>query len=321
MEVDAVDKNKNDAQNFCMRDKPIPTERSFFEEGCLQAERFGLQGRPAEAHVWHMAMIALLNNSPCNAPERARLCRSLGLQRGREGRKDEALALLGRTAEIFAEHGKTGDAAEAQVEIAWIYYDAIEVERAFFRFEEALKRLPVEEWPAPRLRGLAGLALAAEDLGRPREADAALAEGAVLAPEVALVPHRQQFELVRARIAELRGQTREMIEILEQLFSTLRKGGCPYEATMVGLDLARILHGEGWPSDGVISSLPRLSSEANSAVRAAWERIERKDPDAESILRQIQEDLGYAKHNPEHRFSLPPGAAEATGGAGAAGPR
>lgn len=292
-----------------MRNKPLQAERSFFEEGCRRAEMAGLQGRTLEAHFWSLALIASLNDSPSNAPERARLCRLLGMQRRREGRRDEALALLGRAAEIFAEHGETGDAAEAVVEMGWIYYDAAEAERALALFGQALKLLPAEEWPGARLRGLGGLALSAEDLGRPGEADAALAEGVVLAPEAALVPERHRFELVRARIAELRGRTRGMIDILEQLFHILREGDCPYEATMVGLDLARILLGEGWSPDEVLSSLPRLPAEAESAVRAAWERIVRKDPDAETVLRQVQEDLGYAKHNPDHPFGPPPGSA------------
>jgi tetratricopeptide (TPR) repeat protein len=277
-------------------------DRLLIQASCLMAEVGGLRGRPREVHLWLVTSISYLSNHPCDALERAFLCRTIGRERRREGRRDEALALLGRALEIFARHGETEESAETQVEEAWIYYDAAEPERALHLLRPALELLPAGERPAARLRGLGGLALSLEDLGLAKRADAALEEGMALASRVPLVPDAHQFELVRARIAELRGRMDEMIEVLEALFRRLREEDCPFEAAMVGLDLARIHLGEGRTPEAVLSSLAPLPAEAESAVRAVWELIASQDPDAEKALRQVQEDLGYARHDPGHRF-------------------
>lgn len=281
-------------------------DRLQVEAACLMAEIGGLQGRPRTAHLWSVAAVACLNHHPCDAPERAFLCRTIGMQRCREGRRDEALALLGRAMEIFAEHGETADAAEVQVEVGWIYYDAYEPLRALQLFRYALELLPAGERPAARLRGLGGLALALADVGRRREADAAIKQGLALASQVPLVPHGHRFELVRARVAELRGRTGEMAERLKALFHRLQEENCPLEATMVALDLGRFYVAEGKVPElqTLTASLPPLTGEAEAAVRAVWELIEKKDPDAEKAMRRVQEDLGYARHNPGHRFGI-----------------
>lgn len=281
-------------------------DRLQVEAACLMAEIGGLQGRPQTAHLWFVAAVACLNHHPCDAMERAILCRTIGMQRCREGRRDEALALLGRAMEIFAEHGETVEAAEIQVEEGWIYYDAAEPLRALQLFRHALELLASGERPAARLHGLGGLALSLADIGRRREADAAIKQGLALASQVPLVPHGHRFELVRARVAELRGRTGEMAELLEALFRRLRKADCPLEATMVGLDLGRYYVAEGKASEleTLTANLPPLKGEAEAAVRAVWELIERKDPVAEKAMRRLQEDLGYARHNPGHRFGI-----------------
>ncbi|MES1242656.1 MAG: hypothetical protein ABUT39_13660 [Acidobacteriota bacterium] len=272
------------------------------QASCLLAEASGLQGRAREAELWLFASLAWLNDRSCDALERAFLCRTMGLQRCREGRRDEALALLGRAMEIFAGHGEAAEAAEAQVEMAWIYYDAGEAARPVPLFRYALELLPAGERPAARLRGLGGLALSLEDLGRGSEADAALEEAKGLAPRVPLVPDRQHFACVLARIAELRGRIGEAVEVLEALFHALREEDCPLEAAAVGLDLAHIRIGEGGTPE-----LPdlKLPGEAEAAVRSALERLAARDPDAVKILRRVQEDLGYARHDPGRRFERP----------------
>ncbi len=281
-------------------------DRLRIEAALLMAEVGGLQGRPRMARLWFVAAIACLNHYPCGALERALLCRTIGMQRCREGRRDEALALLGRAAEIFAEHGETLDAAEIQVEEGWIYYDAAEPLRAIPLFQYALELLPAGERPAARLRGLGGLALSLADLGRRQEVDAALEEGLALASRVPLVPHGHGFELARARVAELRGRTAEMAERLEALFRRLREADCPLEAAMVWLDLGRFYVEEKKAPELKIlkAGRPPLKGDAASAVRAVWDLIERRDPGAEKAMRQVQEDLGYARHDPEHPFGI-----------------
>lgn len=281
-------------------------DRLKVEAACQMAEVSGLQGRRRTAHWWFVAAVACLNHHPCDALERAFLCRSLGMQHRREGRRDEALALLGRAVEIFAHHGEMADAAEMRVEEGWIYYDAAEPLRALPLFRHALELLPAGERSAARLRGLGGLALSLADIGRRREADAALTEGLALASGLPLVPHVHRFELARARVAELRGRTGEMAELLEALFRRLREAGCPLEATMVGLDLGRFHVEEGKVPElkSLLADLPPLAGEAEAAVRAVWGLIERRDPGAEKAMRQVQEDLEYARHNPEHRFDI-----------------
>lgn len=284
-------------------------DRLQVEAACLMAEIGGLQGRPQAAQLWFVAAVACLNHHPCGALERGLLCRTIGMQRCREGRRDEALALLGRAMEIFAGHGEIVEAAEIQVEEGWIYYDAAEPLRALPLFRQALELLPAEERPAARLHGLGGLALSLADIGRRREADAALEQGLALASQVPLVPHGHRFELVRARVAELRGRTGEMAGLLEALFRRLREADCPLEATMVGLDLGRFYVEEGKAPElqtlmANLPPLPPLKEEAEAAVRAVWELIEKRDPDAERAMRRLQEDLGTARHNPGHRFGV-----------------
>jgi tetratricopeptide (TPR) repeat protein len=279
-------------------------DRLRIEAACMMAEVGGLQGRPRAARLWFVAAVACLSHYSCDAPERALLCRTVGMQRCREGLRDEALALLGRAMEILAEHGETGDAAEIEVELGWIYYDAAEPLRALRLFQNALELLPAGERPAARLRGLGGLALALADIGRRREADAAIEQGLTLVPLVPLVPHGHRFELARARVAELRGRTGEMAELLEALFRRLREADCPLEATMVGLDLGRFYVEEGKVPEleALKASLPPLTGEAETAVRAVWDLITGRDPGAEKAMRQVQEDLEYARHNPGYGF-------------------
>lgn len=278
------------------------------QASCLLAEVDGLRGRPREARLWILGAVSYLNHHPSDALERAFLCRTIGLERRREGRRDEALALLGRAAEIFGGHGETAEAAETQVEEGWIYYDAAEPLRAYPLFRQALEQLPPGERPEVHLRCFGGLALTLEDLGHGKEADVMLAEGLALASKVPLLPDGHRFELVRARIAELRGRLDDTAEVLQSLVRRLSEEGCPFEAVTVALDLARLHLGEGRSPEPVLSSLPPLPAGAESAVREVWKRIERKDPDADTVLRRLQEDLGYARHDPGHRFAAVEGA-------------
>ena len=283
------------------------------QAACLMAEASGLQGRARDAEAWLVTSMAILEDYPCDALERAFLCRTMALQRVRHGRRDEALAILGRAVEVFADHGEGREVAETQVEEAWIYYDGDDPSRALLLFQQALELLPARQRPAARLRCLGGLVLALEDLGRREEADAALEEGMELAKRVPLVPDGHRFEIVRARSAELRGRAGELVEVLEALFRRLLEEACPFEAAAVGLDLARIHAAEGRGAElravlaamAPLPPLPPLPKEAQQAVRVVLELLKRPDPDTEKALRWVQEDLGYARHDPGHRFGVP----------------
>jgi tetratricopeptide (TPR) repeat protein len=277
------------------------------QAACLVAEASGLQGRVRDAELWLATSMAYLEDYPCDALERAFLCRILGLQRSREGRRDEALALLGRAVEIFADHGEGREVAETQVEEAWIYYDGGDPSRALLLFQQALELLPARQRPEARLRCLGGLVLALEELGRAEEADAALEEGMALARRVPLVPDGQRFETVRARSAELRGRAGETVAVLEALFRRLLEEACPFEAAVVGLDLARIHAMEGRAPElrAVLADMAPLPKEARQAVRVVLELLARADQETEKVLRWVQEDLGCARHDPGHRFGVP----------------
>jgi hypothetical protein len=95
-----------------------------------------------------------------------------------------------------------------------------------------------------------------------------------------------------------------MAELLEALFRRLREADCPLEATMVGLDLGRFYVEEGKVPEleALKASLPPLTGEAETAVRAVWDLITGRDPGAEKAMRQVQEDLEYARHNPGYGF-------------------
>jgi len=57
-----------------------------------------------------------------------------------------------------------------------------------------------------------------------------------------------------------------------------------------------------------------MSGSVFPLLSTAWSSRLGKDPDAETVLRQVQEDLGYAKHNPDHPFALPPDSAAKAAG-------
>jgi tetratricopeptide (TPR) repeat protein len=276
------------------------------QASCHLAEVAILQGRLEEAEAWLVTAQVCVEDYPGDALERAFLCRTMGLVRRQEGRTDEALALLARAVEVFAGYGEEKELAVAQVEEAWIHYDGNDPARALLLFRQALELLPAGEWPAARLRGLGGLVLALADLGFEEDLAAAVAEGMALSRRVPLAPDGQRFEAMRARATELRGGVEEAAGVLESLFGRLREEGCVFEAAAVGLELARLYLRQGRAAAfrGVLKDLGPLPEEARQAVLTARELLARGDPDAEVALRWVQEDLGYARHDPAYRFGV-----------------
>ncbi|HXO19104.1 MAG TPA: hypothetical protein VOA87_04170 [Thermoanaerobaculia bacterium] len=175
---------------------------------------------------------------------RAQFCGSLGRLRRDQRRMDEALALFGRAAALFEEHGNLADAAGALAEKGEIELRSLEPVAALETFDLAASLVP--EGPTTlALRAHRGLALACALDNRFAEAWQVLAAARRrFVPDPGSV---EDFELLLAggELAEGEGDYRSAEQKLISAFHGLLGLKEWHLAALAGLNLARILLAQG----------------------------------------------------------------------------
>jgi tetratricopeptide (TPR) repeat protein len=272
-----------------------------------RAEALGWGGDSPAAGTALAAALADLDATPIGEPEHALYCRVAALLRAGEGRLDEALALLGRAAQLYRDQEEVEDLALCLIERGWLLV-AEEPDAALLPLWNARDLLAGDAdsgtlWAAVRVRQ--GLALCLAELGRPLEAAPLQREARDLARGLAEEPDQLVAAWTDAQIDARIGRPRQAIEALAPLVERWLARGEGFSAALAALDLAELYVETGrWLGLVELERLePRLRAaglpaEAALAYRAVVGLAHREPPSATYPLVHLRAWLGRARHHP-----------------------
>ncbi|MDP9120142.1 MAG: hypothetical protein M3O15_02055 [Acidobacteriota bacterium] len=194
---------------------------------CLRGEVLRLQGDRVHCHGALRKAESLLESEALATPERGLLCRRLGLLSADEGRIDEALALLQRAADLFAEAGDDQELGKALADRGRLLLEEIDARAAVLPLRAALALLDPESHLTPALAARRDLCLCYTELGRQGEAAELVREG-----------RRQLAGITGAALRN--ADPGRAAQLLSSTHSALLAEGAGFEAAQVTLELARV---------------------------------------------------------------------------------
>jgi tetratricopeptide (TPR) repeat protein len=272
-----------------------------------RAEALWWGGDSTMAEAALAASLADLDATPIGEPEHALYCRVAALLRAGEGRLDEALALLGRAAQLYRDQEEVEELALCLIERGWLLV-AEEPDAALLPLWNARDLLARDAasgtlWAAVRVRQ--GLALCLAELGRPLEAAPLQREARDLAQGLAEEPDQLLAAWTDAQIDARIGRPRQAMEALPPLVERWLARGEGFSAALAALDLAELYVETGrWLDLVDLERLePRLRAaglpaEAALAYRAVVGLAHREPPSATYPLVHLRTWLGRARHRP-----------------------
>ncbi|HVT16655.1 MAG TPA: hypothetical protein VHQ90_10830 [Thermoanaerobaculia bacterium] len=207
--------------------------------GGLRRLRGNLSG--AEAALTQ-AMVRL-HSDGLETPVRAAICRSLAALRGDQGRLDEALGLLERSATLYADASELQELGLVLGQEGLLRLGEGDAETALAPLQEAVAHLGHSGAPpmpevAVRLR--LALAECYAELARVEDADRVLAQARSFYELVAEKLDRVEFRWIEARIDALCGRrerARRKLRLVFEAFAAAR----PYDALIAAVDWAEVL--------------------------------------------------------------------------------
>jgi tetratricopeptide (TPR) repeat protein len=270
-----------------------------------RAEAFWWGGDSLGAECALVAALADLDATPVGEPEHALYCRVAALVRAGEGRMDEALALLGRAAQLYCDQEEVEQLALCLLERGWLLVPE-DPEAALPSLRNALDLLgpDADLWASVRVRQ--GLALALAELGRPLEAAPLQREARDLARGLAAEPDQLLAAWNDAQIDARIGRAKQAIEALPPLVERWLARGEGFPAVLAALDLAELyVETERWLGLVALEPLePRLRAaglpdDAALAYRAVVGLAHREPPSATYPLVHLRAWLVRARHRPD----------------------
>jgi hypothetical protein len=283
------------------------------------ALRAAAHARRAEALWWggdspgaEAALAAALSDlhaTPIGEPEHALYCRVAALLRAGEGRMDEALALLGRAAQLYRDQEEAEELALCLIERGWLLV-AEEPDAALLPLRNAIHLLGPDADLRASVSVRQALALALAELGRPREAAPLQREARDLARGLAAEPDQLLAAWLDAQVDARIGRPREAMAALPPLLERWLTRGEAFPAAMAALDLAELyVETERWLGLVDLERLePRLRAaglpaEAALAYRAVVGLAHREPPSATYPLVHLRAWLGRARHRADLAYT------------------
>jgi tetratricopeptide (TPR) repeat protein len=269
-----------------------------------RAEALWWGGDAPAAEAALASALSDLDATPIGEPEHALYCQVAALLRASEGRMDEALALLGRAAQLYRDQEDAENLALCLIERGWLLVPE-DPEAALPPLRHALERHgpDTDLWASVRVRQ--GLALALAELGRPLEAAPLQREARDFAHALAEEPDQLLAAWTDAQIDARIGRPRQAMEALLPLVERWLARGEGFSAALAALDLAELYVETGrWLDLVDLERLePRLRAaglpaEAALAYRAVVGLAHREPPSATYPLVHLRAWLGRARHRP-----------------------
>lgn len=241
--------------------------------GWVAAELLRIEGDLAGSGAAFQATARVLESAGLRDRERLGLCRGLARLRWDEELVDEALALLGRAAELAAENGEGGELGEILAERGRLLLEELEAPSALLCLEAACGLLEPAVHRRTALEARLDVARCHVHLGRPGEAERVLGEARREFEAFAL--GAQALDLVEGEIAEARGDGARA----EALYAaTLRAGEeAGMDRLASGLGLARLLAGQGRREEmeSVLDEVKDLSRRVLALTASCRELVDR----------------------------------------------
>jgi tetratricopeptide (TPR) repeat protein len=269
------------------------------------AEALWSAGQSGAAATALAAAQADLDATPLGEPEHALYCRIAAQVQAGEGRMDDALALLGRAAQLYRDQEDAEALALCRIEHGWLLVHE-DPQAALPPLRNALHLLGPDADPWASVRVRQGLALALAELGRPLEAAPMQREARDLAPGLAEEPDQLHAAWNDAQIDARIGRPREAMAALPSLVERWLARGEAFPAALAALDLAELyVETDRWLALVDLERLePRLRaaglpSEAALAYRAVVGLAHREPPSATYPLVHLRAWLGRARHRPD----------------------